>query len=352
MTPPQAVRGGGAGVAAWTGLLVRICHPCTASAPRNSGAAHVATRSGSRPGVCPGIEERQVLRHRRASPWAPAPIEEACMHTLSSRPWPQVRRSWRHGLVALLLSGLVFAALAGCASMEGSTKQRQVASMLSFLFPGKEAGAAASAEVAVIKVPFRIGVAFVPDNSNPAFRLSEADRLRLAGQVRDAFAHYPFVQAIEAVPSLYLEPGGGFENLDRVAQLLRLDVIALISYDQVQYAGANKWSFLYWTGVGAYLVEGDQYDVMTAVETAVFDVKSRKMLMHAAGTATVKGQATWVGFAERSRAARTESFDKSVAQMIELLRREVQGFRERAPKDPTIRLVLPPGYNPAPPPSR
>lgn len=259
-------------------------------------------------------------------------------------------RVWQRLLFASLLLILVFAALAGCASMEGATKQRQVASMLSFLFPGKETAATASTEVAVIKVPFRIGVAFVPDNSNPAFRLSEADRLRLAGQVRDAFARYPFIQAIEAVPSLYLEAGGGFENLDRVAQLLRLDVIALISYDQVQYAGANKWSFLYWTGVGAYLVEGDQYDVMTAVETAVFDVKSRKMLMHAAGTATVKGQATWIGFAERSRAARTESFDKSVAQMIALLQREVQGFRERAPKDPTIRLVLPPGYNPATPP--
>ncbi len=271
------------------------------------------------------------------------------MSVLRLRHTPSGTRWWLR-LALLLLLLLVVGSLAGCASMEGSTKQRQVASMLAFLFPGKEQAVPATAtEVAVIKVPFRIGVAFVPDSSNPAFRLSEADRLRLAGQVRDAFARYPFIQAIEAVPSLYLEPGGGFENLDRVAALLRLDVIALISYDQVQYAGANKWSFLYWTGVGAYLVEGDQYDVMTAVETAVFDVKSRKMLMHAAGTATVKGEATWVGFAERSRAARTESFEKSVQAMIDLLQREVQGFRERAPKDPGIRLVLPPGYNPAMP---
>ena len=265
--------------------------------------------------------------------------------TLKHHRTPGKQGWWRLLLVALLLM-LVIGSLAGCASMEGDTKQRQVASMLSFLFPGKEAPAA-STQVAVIGVPFRIGVAFVPDSGNAEFRLSENDRLRLAGQVRDAFRNYPFIQSIEAVPSLYLEHGGGFDNLDRVASLLRLDVIALISYDQVQFSGANSWSFLYWTGLGAYLVEGDKYDVMTAVETAVFDIKSRRLLMRAAGTSTIKGEATWVGFKERSRAARTESFEVSVTQMIEQLHGAVRDFRERAPKDPNIRLVLPPGYNPA-----
>jgi len=155
-----------------------------------------------------------------------------------------------------------------------------------------------------------------------------------------------FVRTIDAVPSSYLESGGSFENLDRVAALLRLDVIALISFDQAQYAGANKWSFLYWTGIGAYVVEGDQYDVLTAVETAVFDVKSRRMLMHASGTATLKGEATWVGFAERSRAARGASFETALKQMIGNLHIAVADFRDRAPKDPAIRLVLPPGYDP------
>ncbi len=261
------------------------------------------------------------------------------MSSYNAAPSPWQRRHW--------LLAACSAAFAGCASMDGAAKQRQVASMLGFLFPGKDQPAPPPDEVAVIKVPFRIGVAFVPDAGNPAFRLPETERLRLAGLVRDSFANYPFIKEIEAVPSLYLQPGGGFDNLDRVAALLRLDVIALISFDQVQYAGANKWSFLYWTGVGAYLVEGDQYDVMTAVETAVFDIKSRRMLMHASGTSTVKGEATWVGFAERSRAARTASFTAAVGQMTEALHGEVKSFRERAPKDPKIKLVLPPGYSPA-----
>lgn len=280
----------------------------------------------------------------------PSPL---CRSSLTPRLWLAAR-----ALLALAAAGWVATTLPGCAAVDASSKQRQVASMLSFLYPGKEQPAPApSNQVAVINVPFRIGVAFVPDNGTPEFRLSEADRLQLAGQVRDAFAGYPFIREIEAVQSLYLQPGGGFENLDRIAALLRLDVIALISYDQVQYAGANKWSFLYWTGLGAYMVEGDQYDVLTAVETAVIDIRSRRMLMHASGTSTVKGEATWVGFAEKSREARTASFGKAVAQMIGSLHGEVKSFRERAPKDPMIKLVLPPGYTPsagpapAPPPA-
>ena len=266
-----------------------------------------------------------------------------CTAGLQFNPWLAAR-------LALLALVMAAAGLSGCASIDSTTKQRQVASMLSYLFPGSEQPAPQPDTVAEIKVPFRVGIAFVPDDGNAQFRLSEAERLRLSGLVRDAFANYPFISQIEAVPSLYLEKSGGYANLDRVAALLRLDVIALISFDQVQYAGANRWSFLYWTGVGAYVVEGDQYDVMTAVETAVFDVRSRRMLMRASGTSTVKGEATWIGFAERSRQARAASFGSALQQMTQGLHREVQAFRERAPKDPMIKLVLPPGYNPGTPP--
>lgn len=255
----------------------------------------------------------------------------------------------------LLFVVLAALAVAGCASMESSTKQRQVASVLSFLFPGKEEAPPAAAGVAEIKVPFRIGVAFVPDQVDPQFRLAESDRQRLSGEVRAAFAGYPFVSEMVVVPSMYLEPAGGFDNLDRVARLLNLDVIALVSFDQVQHAGATGWSFLYWTGVGAYVVEGDQYDILTAVETAVLHVKSRRLLMRAGGLSNIKGAATMVGFSEKAREARTRGFEEAVKDMIGKLHDEVKSFRARAPKDPAIRLILPPGYDPkagVPPPVR
>ena len=242
---------------------------------------------------------------------------------------------------------LVAVGVAGCAGMSKESRQRQVASMLAYLFPGTAEPPAPSDAVAIINVPFRIGVAFVPDNADPQFRLSEADRLHLAGQVRTAFAKYPFIREIEAIPSVYLEPGGSFANIDRVAALLRLDAIALVSYDQVQHADASALSLLYWTGIGAYIVPGDRYDVLTVVETAVFDIKSRRLLMRAAGTSNVKGSATLVGFSGQSREARLKSFEEAVTQMIGNLHGEVKTFRERAPTDPKVKLVLPPGYNPA-----
>jgi len=250
----------------------------------------------------------------------------------------------RLGLVVVAV--LLAVGLAGCAGMEKESRQRQVASMLAYLFPGAAEPPTQPDAVAVINVPFRIGVAFVPDNASPEFRLSEADRLRLAGQVRDAFAKYPFIREIEAVPSLYLEPGGGFANIDRIAALLRLEAIALVSYDQVQHADATALSLLYWTGIGAYIVPGDRYDVLTVVEAALFDIKSRRLLMRAAGTSNVKGSATLVGFSGQSREARLKSFEEAVTQMIGNLHGEVKAFRERAPSDPKVKLVLPSGYNP------
>jgi rhombotail lipoprotein len=250
------------------------------------------------------------------------------------------------GKILCIVVALFALTLGGCASMEKTTKQRQVASVLSYLFPGSEQTPPIPDQVAQIKVPFRIGVAFVPDNADPQFRLPENDRLKLAGEVRDAFSRYPFISEIVAVPSMYLESGGGFANLDRIAALLKLDVIALVSFDQVQNAGATGWSFLYWTGIGAYMIDGDQYDILTAVETTVFDVKSRRLLMRAGGISNLKGSATMVGFSERAREARSRGFDEAIRDMISKLHGEVKAFRERAPKDPSIRLILPPGYSP------
>ena len=44
----------------------------------------------------------------------------------------------------------------------------------------------------------------------------------------------------------------------------------------------------------------------------MFDVKSRRMLMRAAGTSNVKGSATMVGFGERAREGRTRSFEELI----------------------------------------
>jgi rhombotail lipoprotein len=253
-------------------------------------------------------------------------------------------RNCKGWATAALLS---LALLGGCASMHSGARQRQVSSVLAYLYPGSERPAQSDAgQVTEIRVPIRLGIAFVPDANSGESRLPEHDRLLLAGKVRDAFEHYPFIAHIQVVPSEYLEAGGGFANLERIAVMLHLDQIALISYDQVQNSDASGWSFLYWTGIGAYAIEGDRYDILTVVDTAVFDIPTHRLLMRADGLSNAKGSASWVNFSQSAREARSQGFDQAVQGMISRLKVELGAFRERAPKDPSIRLILPPGYKP------
>jgi L-alanine-DL-glutamate epimerase-like enolase superfamily enzyme len=53
-----------------------------------------------------------------------------------------------------------------------------------------------------------------------------------------------------------------------------------------------------------------------------------------------------VGFAGRIREGRSEGFKEAMTKLIPNLHAEVKAFRERAPSDRTIRLDLPPGYDP------
>jgi rhombotail lipoprotein len=242
---------------------------------------------------------------------------------------------------------LVVLLVGACASQKAVHKQGQRASVIDFLFPGKEASTpVAQATIAELKVPFRIGLAFVPDIADERFRLTEAERLELLGHMRQAFERYPFVSAIEVIPSSYLERGGSFENMDRVARLLSVECVVLLSYDQMQFADASAWSALYWTGVGLYVVPGDRYDVLTSLEAAIFDVRSRKLLLRAGGTSQVKGSATAMGFSEAARVARSGGFREALEKLIPNLHAELKAFRERAPRDRSIRLDLPPGYDP------
>ena len=251
----------------------------------------------------------------------------------------------RLGLVVLAV--LLAVGLAGCAGMEKESRQRQVASMLAYLFPG-------TAEPPHPAGRGRGHQRSVPDRGGLRAGQRDAGVPVVGG--RSAASRRPGPRRVREVPVhprhrssavALLEPGGGFANLDRIAALLRLDAIALVSYDQVQHADATALSLLYWTGIGAYIVPGDRYDVLTVVETAVFDIKSRRLLMRAAGTSNVKGSATLVGFSGQSREARLKSFEEAVTQMIGNLHGEVKTFRERAPSDPKVKLVLPPGYNPS-----
>ena len=49
------------------------------------------------------------------------------------------------------------------------------------------------------------------------------------------FHGLPYVKSIDLIPTTYLRPNGGFENLDQVKSMFGVDVIALVAYDQIQF---------------------------------------------------------------------------------------------------------------------
>jgi rhombotail lipoprotein len=245
-------------------------------------------------------------------------------------------RMLRYLLVCVLLAGL-----AGCASMFHHGGARQAGSIVDYLYPNAKDAPAMQPTVTQLRPPVRVGIAFVPGSGTD---LPEAEKQRLLERVRGAFSQYQYIGSIEIIPSGYLRPRGGFDNLDQVANMFNVEVMALVSYDQIRFDDPNRLAVLYWTIVGAYLVNGDRYDVQTMLDAAVFDVKSRKLLFRAPGTSQVKGSATMANFGERTRNAQLDGYGHAVDQLIPQLQNQLTNFKERIKSDPNYRVVNKDGY--------
>jgi rhombotail lipoprotein len=240
-------------------------------------------------------------------------------------------------LFACTLLGL----LAGCASLFNHGAARQAGSIVDYLYPNAKDAPAMQPTVTQLRPPVRVGIAFVPGSGTD---LPEGEKQRLLERVRGAFSQYQYIGSIEIIPSGYLRPRGGFDNLDQVASMFNVEVMALVSYDQIRFDDPNRLAVLYWTIVGAYLVNGDRYDVQTMLDAAVFDIKSRKLLFRAPGTSQVKGSATMANFGERSRNAQLDGYRQAVDQLIPQLQNQLTDFKERIKSDPNYRVVNKDGY--------
>jgi len=231
----------------------------------------------------------------------------------------------------------------GCASWVANNGTKQVASIVDYLYPNAKEAPQLKTGVTYLRPPVRVGIAFVPGGGWGA-GLPETDKLKLLERVKAAFSKHPFIGAIEIIPTTYLQPKGGFTNLDQVARMFNVEVVALLSYDQVQFNDTNVFSVLYWTIVGAYIIHGDQYDIQTLVDASVFDVRTQKLLFRAPGTSQIKGSASMAGFSERARAARIEGYNNAVDDLIPQLQTELDSFKERIKSDATFKVENKAGY--------
>jgi len=226
--------------------------------------------------------------------------------------------------------------LTSCFFPHGRKTERS-SSVVNFLYPN-QTNPLPSVAIPVLRLPLRVGVAFVP-SSNDADRfaatgISERQKSALLERVAAEFKNREYIQSIEIVPTSYLRAGGGFSNLDQVRALLGVDVIALVAFDQVQFTNANFLSLSYWTIVGAYIFQGNQNDTQTLMEAAVYDIQSQHLLFRAPGGSQVKAGAAAVYLAQNLRADSSKGFDDATTELIQNLKTQLEAFRERMKKIP------------------
>jgi rhombotail lipoprotein len=241
----------------------------------------------------------------------------------------------------VLLFGCILV-LAGCELLSGN-RSHQSSSVVQYLYPAQSKHIDTPG-IPTLSLPLRVGVAFVPEQSRGE-QFSEKQKMNLLKAVSTNFLNYPFVKSIETIPSTYLTPGGGFENLDQLRSMFDVDVIALLSYDQVQFTDEGILSVTYWTIVGAYVIRGEKNDTKTLMDAAVYDISSRKLLFRAPGTSQIKGSATPVNLTEQLRHDSEQGFSQASTNMVANLQIQLEEFKERVKSSPEqFKIVRKPGY--------
>ena len=197
-----------------------------------------------------------------------------------------------------------------------------------FLYP-KGAEAAQAADVR-LRLPVTVGLAFAPPSKERGEAFTELQKTRLLERIAASFRGRNGIRDVVVVPTTYLRPGGGFENVRQLASGFGLDLLALVSYDQFQFTESGRSSWTYWTIVGAYVVKGERNETRTVLDTVVYDIPSRAMLFHASGRSEGEIRATPAGVDRAVRLAREEGFERATDDLIAGLDRALDAFAAQA----------------------
>jgi rhombotail lipoprotein len=136
----------------------------------------------------------------------------------------------------------------------------------------------------------------------------------------------------------------GTQGMKQVAALYGVDVLALVSYDQISFSGERDSALLYWTIIGALAVKGNTNEVQTMIDTAVFDVATAKLLFRAPGTARDQRNVTLLESGRDLRKLRGEGFVTATDDMIVNLDQELEGFRSAVEAGERAQVEWKPGY--------
>ncbi|MFQ5701855.1 MAG: rhombotarget lipoprotein [Acidobacteriota bacterium] len=235
-----------------------------------------------------------------------------------------------------LMAGVVSLACLSCVT----TRTVVRSDSLQFLYP--EGSEVVQAGDVNLKLPLRVGLAFVPAGTRPGLSeshpISAAQRQELLDKIAAAFRDKEFIAALDVIPSTYLTPGGGFEDLDRLRSAFGIDLIVLVSYEQTQFTATTGRSIAYWTLVGAYFVRGEKNETQTMLEAVVYDVPSRALLFRASGSSSSESRFTPVGEGRKLHSVAEEGFRVAAADLIKNLESALTQFQEQI-KDGTVRGI-------------
>jgi len=246
-------------------------------------------------------------------------------------------------LMAIILIGL-FAFIGSCTNAPPKLYTNYKTSMIRFLGPDENTIKAQDTIEPTITVPLKVGFAFAP-SLDYGQGFPEKERMNLMQEIASQFKEYKFVESIELIPSLYLEEGGGFSNLDKLKQLFDIDVIMLLSYDQSQFQDTGALSITYWTIIGYYMVKGEKNDTHTLMDAALFHIPSRKMLFRASGTNHIKNSATPINLSEQARKDSLSGFRQASIELTKNLQEKLYHFRKAIrSQSGKFKLRLKPGY--------
>jgi rhombotail lipoprotein len=247
-----------------------------------------------------------------------------------------------------LFLALLALSLVGCSSFwnwSGGNRSGTSSSLVDYLYPDGQIPPAFDETVPRLELPLRAGIAFVPGQSSYG-TISEATRMQLLEKVKAQFLDREYISHIEVIPDTYLRSSKGITGMQQVARLYGVDVMALVSYDQVAVSEENTAGILYWTIVGAYVIKATSNEVQTFVDTAVFDVETARLLFRAPGADTTADRSTLVEAGEAVRKARDASFAAAMEQMTVNLAGELDRFQERVRSDPSVaQTEWKPGYS-------
>lgn len=247
----------------------------------------------------------------------------------------------------LMLITLCLPLIAGCSSLlfgAGYEKTRQGASssLVDFLYPDGQVPPPVEERMPYLDLPLRVGIAFVPSKSRED--ISATEKQKLMEHVADAFRDREYVQTIDAIPETYMRSARGVHGMQQVAALYDVDVMALVSYDQMSFSGERDSAIMYWTIVGALMFKGNTNEVHTMVDTAVFDVQTAKLLFRAPGMHNQQRNATLIDNKRDLRKLREQGFVAATDDMIVNLDAELGTFQAAVERGEVAQVAWREGY--------